>query len=429
MQPLLKFNRYPSDTQVINIRYGSYAYNEQFLVMNYWGDPLSFNTNFDGSLTFMSNPIWTYDNSSTSYATYTSGSNFLNAIFHIAVTRKGSGIVIRLVLPITLLILLSSLTFWVDDVPSRIDSTVTLLLSVSALYIVILSNIPLLGYLTDIDKYVFMMFLLLILVVAVHQAHSTLQSKLKQWPLRLIYVRLFDMMGRVALFPVVMSIYVSNIKQAFSPSAKQIVLALSFTAAGIIFIREINGVKKVYREALVNLVAKVNHPETKVNELSTIEVMVFNLWMFNSFSSSVIHISSYLHSRGDFARPDSGRIEVRELYPQHLEKIRSSIDQRGGFEDDGDGVLRKMSSMLPSIYPRRKATDADADTNRNDSVSPSNIIANVSPPSQIHVMNNPMYEMRNRPMPARPPSTPSASGSQKQKRAGNDADSDDDEAA
>lgn len=41
----------------------------------------------------------------------------------------------------------TGLTFWAN-VDSRIDTTMTILLSVSALYVVILSNIPLLGYLT-----------------------------------------------------------------------------------------------------------------------------------------------------------------------------------------------------------------------------------------------------------------------------------------
>lgn len=83
--------------------------------MNYWADPLTFNTNFNGDYTFTANPIWTYDNSSSNsstvspsyYTTYVSSSGFLNSIYRIYVTRQGSGIVIRLVLPITLLLLLS----------------------------------------------------------------------------------------------------------------------------------------------------------------------------------------------------------------------------------------------------------------------------------------------------------------------------------
>lgn len=154
MQPKFQFQNYPMDTQTIHLRYGSYAYSQTFLKMVYFEQPISFNQNFDKSATFMENPIWTFDSSSTNSNTYVSSSGFLNAIHHIYVTRRGNGIVIRLILPITMLIMLAGLTFW-SNYEGRVDSTVTLLLSVSALYIVILANIPLLGYLTAIDKYVF----------------------------------------------------------------------------------------------------------------------------------------------------------------------------------------------------------------------------------------------------------------------------------
>jgi len=154
MQPLFNFANYPSDTQIINLRYGSYAYSQKYLRMVYYDVPITFNRNFDNTSTFKDNPIWTFDNASTYSTTYVSSSGFLNAIHHIYVDRQGSGIIMRLILPITMLIILGGLTFWADY-ENRVDSTVTLLLSVSALYIVILANIPLLGYLTAIDKYVF----------------------------------------------------------------------------------------------------------------------------------------------------------------------------------------------------------------------------------------------------------------------------------
>ena len=52
-----------------------------------------------------------------------------------------------------MLLLLSALTFWLSY-ENRVDTTITLLLSVSALYIVILGNIPMVGYLTNVDTFV-----------------------------------------------------------------------------------------------------------------------------------------------------------------------------------------------------------------------------------------------------------------------------------
>jgi hypothetical protein len=153
MQPKLEFKSYPADKQTIHVRFGSYAYSQSLFQLFFSEPALTYNQNYDKSYTFTSNPTWTYDNEST-YNVYISSSNFMNAIYHLTLTRQGSGIIVRLILPITMLILLAGLTFWAQY-ENRVDSTITLLLSVSALYIVILSNIPMLGYLTAIDKYVF----------------------------------------------------------------------------------------------------------------------------------------------------------------------------------------------------------------------------------------------------------------------------------
>jgi hypothetical protein len=151
----MKFTEYPGDSQQILIRFGSYAYDKTWLTINFLPGALSFNENFDKSKTFLSNPSWEFLNTTmTNYTTYTSSSGFINAIYHIGVKRRGGGIVLRLILPVTLLCFLGGLTFW-SEYSGRVDITVNLLLAVSALYIVILANIPLVGYLTSVDTYIF----------------------------------------------------------------------------------------------------------------------------------------------------------------------------------------------------------------------------------------------------------------------------------
>jgi len=76
------------------------------------------------------------------------------AQYYLTISRQGNGVIVRLILPITILLLLSGLTFWITF-ENRVNTTITLMLSVSALYIVILGNIPMVGYLTIVDKYVF----------------------------------------------------------------------------------------------------------------------------------------------------------------------------------------------------------------------------------------------------------------------------------
>ena len=88
-------------------------------------------------------------------AEYTEGAQpaFQTTEVNLVVRREAAGIVYRLAFPIMLLILLVGLSFW-GEVSSRVDITITILLAVSALYIVIFSSIPMLGYLTVFDYYI-----------------------------------------------------------------------------------------------------------------------------------------------------------------------------------------------------------------------------------------------------------------------------------
>ncbi len=187
IQPGFNFRAYPDDSQTIVIRYVPYNFNNDYVRMGFYGgNALFFNQYINGENTFDSNQIWSYDHS-TFYSTVGNGNSY--AVYEFTVTRQGSGIIVRLVLPIAFLLLLSSLTFWVLY-ENRVDTTITLLLSVSALYIVILGNIPLVGYLTNVDRFVFWMFLLLIVVVSMHQIYATMKQKVERRPLRAIALRL-----------------------------------------------------------------------------------------------------------------------------------------------------------------------------------------------------------------------------------------------
>jgi len=157
VQPGFSFAAYPNDQQTINIRYAILNYDAMQLQMYPVGIYCSLLS--DDTCSFAHNAVWTwkenqdqctvyYDPKSSTlvYPAYTQ--------YLISVERQGNGTVVRLVLPITLLLLLSALTFWVAY-ENRVDSTITILLAVSALYIVILQNIPMVGYLTNVDKFVF----------------------------------------------------------------------------------------------------------------------------------------------------------------------------------------------------------------------------------------------------------------------------------
>jgi hypothetical protein len=162
-QPGFDFHSYPNDQQVILLRYGVIAYDAaqlQLYPMTVFCSRLA-----DGSCIFSQNPIWTWAEHGTQCTIYYDKLNYLiwpaYTEFFLVVGRQGSGVIVRLILPITILLLLSGLTFWIS-IENRVDTTITLLLAVSALYIVILQNIPMVGYLTSIDIYVFYVSIILI---------------------------------------------------------------------------------------------------------------------------------------------------------------------------------------------------------------------------------------------------------------------------
>lgn len=153
VQPKFDFSSYPFDEQTIVIRFVSYNFKAQYvqLSFNNQNNNLIFNQYLDGSDTFKSNQIWSYESSRYYPAV---GNGYSYAVYELDVIRQGNGIIVRLVLPILFLLMLSGLTFWVVY-ENRVETTITIMLSVSALYIVILSTIPMVGYLTNVDSFIF----------------------------------------------------------------------------------------------------------------------------------------------------------------------------------------------------------------------------------------------------------------------------------
>lgn len=158
IQPGYNFGKYPNDEQSISIRAAMMNYDAEQAQLIPRGIFCSFLT--DGkTCSFSQNPIWTWDkdgDTCTTYADQKGGSLIWPSyvVYSIKVSRQGEGVIIRLVFPIAFLLLLSAVTFWLEF-EKRIETTITLLLAVSALYIVILQNIPMVGYLTNVDKFVF----------------------------------------------------------------------------------------------------------------------------------------------------------------------------------------------------------------------------------------------------------------------------------
>lgn len=317
IQPKFQFSKYPSDEQTIHIRFGSYAYDKKKLIVGYGtAKPLSYNDNFDKSLMIYQNPTWSFMDApeKTYYSTYTSGSGFVNAIYHLTFKRQAQGIIVRLVLPITLLLFLAGLSYW-SPAEIRVDSTTTLLLSVSALYIVILGNIPMLGYLTAVDSFVFVvstrillfcalniiidlifvqLFLLLIVVIFSHQIYNRLAQKVQKSYWRMLPMRLIEFIGRVGLFPGVTAFYLFEIH---GQSGRLAMLAAMVVLAIMLGVREVDGLYNVIKRIMKIIKDKILREGSRMSDFALLERLLYNWWVHGKFSSSRFYIAKAIQEK------------------------------------------------------------------------------------------------------------------------------------
>lgn len=353
VQPGFNFRRYPNDAQNLIVRFTAMNYDAKQLQL--FPSDIACSYLPDRSCSFSNNAIWIWKDeasfqSCTAYADQKASLIYPAYVYYsVKIVRQGNGIIVRLVLPLTLLLLISALTFWVTY-ENRVDTTITLLLSVSALYIIILQSIPLVGYLTDIDKFVFWMFLLLCVVVALHQMYATLYEKTETWPLRVVYLRLIEMFGRCFTPPAIIFYFLGTIEFG-SQSVRNAMIVVVVTSMSILLVREVYGVRSAYYHAIEKLTDKFNRPGLTTKQVSKVEIVTMNHYFFNKWSTELDDIANALNTKGDlhFEKPTSimlknmsslARVMVgSDLYGLHGEKDEKSttlLRRRWGSSDHND---------------------------------------------------------------------------------------------
>ena len=294
-EPQFDFTSYPHDTQKIVVRAYFFDYpNVNLVKFGFWGNPISLNMYYDGTYPFTLNAIWSYIPEQSYATTYVDTSN--NAVPYVVyimtMQRMSAGIITRLILPITLVMIIGGVSFWVSY-ENRVDTTINLLLAVSALYIVILEHIPLVGYLTVVDVFVFDMLLILFFIISAHQMNFTLYEKMELYPLRGVVIRVAESIGRVGVFPLVIFLFLYRITST-PLLIKQITISLGIIIDGAVLYREVFAVGRIVRASLVLLDAKITNPELNWNEVTAIEIIVFNFYKFGRFTKSTERIKTHL---------------------------------------------------------------------------------------------------------------------------------------
>jgi hypothetical protein len=83
------------------------------------------------------------------------------------VTRKFQNYIVKLIMPMFIIVTLSTLTYWIDpgSPPARVGGTVTLVLSIVTFNLVVSQDLPKINYSTLLDWYVWKCFLFVVFAV------------------------------------------------------------------------------------------------------------------------------------------------------------------------------------------------------------------------------------------------------------------------
>ena len=150
-----ELQQFPFDSQTLALRRLSFAYNMNELQLN------------AASPCFLPDPSVNYENSlwdlgqaadcSTGFLSFRSSqAPYSEVTANLYVVRKFTNYVVKLILPMFIIVLLSTLTYWIDPMsaPARVGGTVTLVLSIVTFNLTVSNDLPKINYNTLLDWFV-----------------------------------------------------------------------------------------------------------------------------------------------------------------------------------------------------------------------------------------------------------------------------------
>ena len=235
-------------------------------------------------------PVWKYEGVNFTYANISSlnmGFPMIRAgvIVGIIISRESTGLILRYALPMALMSFMATVMFWAD-LNERTYDTITILLALAAFSVVVYDNIPQVGYLTIFDYYVAILFYLISVCVLIHiftaQARSS-EAKLLKWPLRQVYVKLSDYVGRCVFTPFVILLYLTMFRRFTSADGSfeiaMTVILLPTYAYTVIYL-ETQSLQRCYRGVIHQIDKKVGDEQL----LSALECLAINAFYYRRLS-------------------------------------------------------------------------------------------------------------------------------------------------
>lgn len=159
--------KFPFDTEIFKLDRLSFSYSSTELQLMYTPN-LCFNPDplqqWDNSLWLLTqtnciNSLYTFRVNQPDYSLVTA---------QLYIQRKSASYILKMILPMFVVVCLSTLTYWIDctSPPARVGSTITLVLSIITFNLVVSSDLPKINYSTLLDWYVWKCFLFVLFAVA-----------------------------------------------------------------------------------------------------------------------------------------------------------------------------------------------------------------------------------------------------------------------
>lgn len=177
------------------------------------------------------------------------------------------------------------------------------------------------------------MFLMLIVSVILHQTYATIYEKADRWPLRLFYLRVIEALGRCSIFPTVTAVFLVSLTNLTATTIYGMIIIV-FIVTSFILIREYFGVRGAFIRSMHSLVNKMNNDEIKLNNLSKIELLLFNLWRYKKFTTSPMLISEELLNKGKIIIKD----ENKSIKLIHLQFFNDLFGNSNNKSNNNNGV-------------------------------------------------------------------------------------------
>ncbi len=158
--------------------------------------------------------------------------------------------------------------------------------------------------------------------------------KSDKFPLRLLVLRALEFIGKVFLVPLILLWFLYNFPISGKPHEQAYCTVLCCVFGAFIFTREVPGIRSTFRESIYLVRLKIDNPAA--NNITDIELFVFNYVTFRKFSLSASH---YHRQKRELEAEFEKETEMEQLRATAALKLKLQEDALYGRRQSITGIL------------------------------------------------------------------------------------------